>query len=113
MDKITADRDSIRYHIDTIILHLLSEQDRYGYEIYKEVLDRTQGAYELKDPSLYSAIRRPEEAELIISYWGDESQGGRRKYYHLTKEGKISYLKSIEEWEKRKLIMDMILKLSH
>jgi Predicted transcriptional regulators len=110
MDKISVEKDSIRNHIDTIILCLLSERDRYGYEMYKEVLDRTQGAYELKEPSMYSAIRRLEEAKLISSYWGDESQGGRRKYYHLAPEGETAYQRSVQEWENVKLIMDKILK---
>lgn len=109
MDKATVDRDIIRNHIDTIILHLINGKERYGYEVYKKVLDRTGGGYELKEPSLYSAFRRLEEKKLISSFWGDESQGGRRKYYRITDEGKNVYRQSLEEWESVKRIMDMIL----
>jgi PadR family transcriptional regulator PadR len=47
MKNTLIDRDIIRNHIDTIILHLLFEKDRYGYELFKEVPARTNGAYEL------------------------------------------------------------------
>jgi len=103
------EKNSISNHIDTIILHLLSEKDRYGYEVYKEVIDRTEGQYELKEPSLYSAFRRLEQSKLIRSFWGDESQGGRRKYYTLTPEGKKYYENALNEWNKVKLIIDTIL----
>lgn len=105
----TNDRNSISNHIDTIILHFLSEKDRYGYEVYKEVIDRTQGQYELKEPSLYSAFRRLEQSKLIRSFWGDESQGGRRKYYALTPDGKVYYENALNEWNKVKIIIDTIL----
>lgn len=109
MNNITIDRDIIKNHIDTILLHLLSEKEMYGYEVYKAVLERTDGGYELKEPSLYSAFRRLENLKLIRSFWGDESQGGRRKYYALTDEGKKYYIHAVEQWNKVKLIIDTIL----
>lgn len=109
MKDTLIDRDLIRNHIDTIILHLLSEQDRYGYEVYKEVLVRTGQEYELKEPSLYSAFRRLEQEGHIEAYWGDESQGGRRKYYRLTEAGRGYYLKARAEWRKVKQLIDTIL----
>lgn len=109
MKDILIERDIIRNHIDTIILHLLSEQDRYGYEVYKEVPERTGGAYEVKEPSLYSAFRRLERDKLISSYWGDESQGGRRKYYTITKTGRSQYTQAIAQWKQVQKIMGLIL----
>lgn len=109
MSDITINRDILRNHIDTIVLHLLSEKDRYGYEIYKEVLARTNNEYELKEPSLYSAFRRLEKEKKIKGYWGDEAQGGRRKYYSLTSEGKNSCALALSEWVKVKDIVDKIL----
>ncbi len=41
------DSDLIRGHIDTIILNILGEGDKYGYEICKEVEVKSNGAYEL------------------------------------------------------------------
>jgi PadR family transcriptional regulator PadR len=109
MDNI-IDRDIIRNHIDTIILRLLGERDRYGYEICKEVLSRSGGVYELKEPSLYTALRRLEAGGQVSSYWGDEaSQGARRKYYRITKDGRVYFSHTVEEWRSVKALMDKLI----
>ena len=82
MDGISS--DLIRGHIDTIILRVLMDEDNYGYEIIKAIRLLSDGQYELKEPSLYTSLKRLEKQGLIESYWGDESQGGRRKYYRIT-----------------------------
>lgn len=90
--------DLIRGHIDTIILNILRQGDNYGYEIIKTVSAKSDNQYELKEPSLYTSLKRLEKQGHIESYWGDESQGGRRKYYHITKSGKAAYEMASSEW---------------
>jgi len=102
-------KDIIRGHIDTIVLRLLAEQDRYGYEVYKEVLARSGGEYELKEPSLYSAFRRLEGQGYIRAYWGEESLGGRRKYYAITETGREYCSRSQVEWRLVKKILDKLI----
>jgi len=60
--------DLIRGHTDTIVLKLLSEEDMYGYQIYKTIIDRSHGLYELKEATLYSSFRRLEQQEMVVSY---------------------------------------------
>jgi DNA-binding PadR family transcriptional regulator len=91
--------DLLRGHTDTIVLGILMKGDSYGYEIYKTILDKTAYQYELKEATLYSSYRRLEKEGFIISYWGDESQGGRRKYYRITDKGKKQYLQNKLDWE--------------
>jgi len=100
--------DLIRGHIDTIVLGLLNGQDRYGYEIVKQVGVLSDGEYELKEPTLYSAFRRMESAGLISSYWGEESQGGRRKYYRLSEGGRSTYLRNLEDWKRARTLIDRL-----
>ena len=100
--------DLIRGHIDTIVLGLLNGQDRYGYEIVKQVGVLSDGTYELKEPTLYSAFRRMEGSGLIGSYWGEESQGGRRKYYHISPEGHETYLRNLEDWKRARTLIDRL-----
>ena len=73
------DSDLIRGHIDTIILKILFEGDKYGYEICKEVEEKSNGSYELKQPTLYSCLKRLENQGLISSYWEDSDIGGKRR----------------------------------
>lgn len=101
--------DFIRGHIDTIILRILMEGDNYGYEIIKAITANSEGAYELKEPSLYTSLKRLESQKLIEAYWGDETQGGRRKYYRITALGKEQYAKSLSEWETAKLLIDKLI----
>ena len=102
--------DIIRGHIDTMILRLLSECDRYGYQIFKMIIERSGGQYELKEPSMYASLRRMEHAGAIASYWGDEeTQGGRRRYYKILPTGEQLYQSNREEWEFAKRIIDMLI----
>jgi len=101
--------DLIRGHIDTILLGFLKSGDKYGYEIGKLVLQKTGGEYELKEPSMYSTIRRLEAQGLIEAYWGDETQGARRKYYRITPRGRTVYARNKDAWANAKKIIDCLL----
>jgi len=96
-------------HIDIILLKIISLEDGYGYSISKTISQITNDTCEIKEATLYSGLRRLEAEKLIASYWGDESQGGRRKYYTLTQTGVDSLMESKIKWEMTKKIMDKIL----
>ena len=97
-------------HIDVILLKIISLEDGYGYSISKTISQITENTCEIKEATLYSGLRRLEAEKLIASYWGDESQGGRRKYYTLTQAGAESLAESRVKWEMTKSLLDKILK---
>lgn len=101
--------DLLRGHTDTMILKLLSISDQYGYEITKLIHLNSSGEYELKEATMYSSLKRLENDGCIISYWGDETQGGRRKYYKITEKGKITYLENKKNWKHAKRVLDQLL----
>lgn len=100
--------DIIRGHTETIILRHLLDKDSYGYEINKSIQEKTNNQYELKEATLYSAFRRLEQAGYIVSYWGDEATGARRRYYSITPAGRAYYEKSVEEWQNAKELIDKL-----
>jgi len=102
--------DLIRGHTDTIILALLIQGDSYGYEINKAIQHKTNGQYELKEATLYTAFRRLEQSGCISSYWGDESTGARRRYYHITDQGLKTYESLVKDWEVAKTLIDKLIK---
>lgn len=106
-NKLTS--DLLRGHTDTMIMRLLLEKDCYGYEIVKCIRENSDGEYELKEATMYSSVKRLEQYGYITWYWGDESQGGRRKYYKITDEGQISYNENKINWEYAKSILDRLL----
>lgn len=106
-NKLTS--DLLRGHTDTIILRLLSEGDKYGYEITKLIYEYSGQEYELKEATMYSSLKRLENDGHITSYWGDESQGGRRKYYRVTASGRELYATNQRTWRSAKRILDKLL----
>jgi len=101
--------DLLRGHTDTIIVKLLLDGDKYGYEISKLIQTHSCGEYELKEATMYSSLKRLEGDGSITSYWGDETQGGRRKYYRITAKGRQVYVENKDNWEYAKRILDGLL----
>lgn len=106
-NKISS--DLLRGHTDTMILKLLISGDKYGYQITKLIHSNSGGEYELKEATMYSSLKRLEKDGDIGSYWGDETQGGRRKYYKITEKGKETYFDNIKNWDDAKRILDKLL----
>ena len=98
--------DIFRGYTDTFILARLENGDSYGYEINKTVGELTNGELELKEATLYTCFRRLEAAGHIISYWGDENTGARRRYYAITDLGKELLAENRNDWFRVKNIID-------
>lgn len=101
--------DLIRGHINTIILRALYDGDKYGYEIISEIEHKSHGQYSLKQPSLYSALKRLEKDGYVTSYWGGSVGGGRRKYFSLTESGKQISEQNQSEWEYSRTVIDSLI----
>jgi DNA-binding PadR family transcriptional regulator len=51
-----------------------------------------------------------EKDGFITSYWGDEMQGARRKYYHITDKGRELYRQNLLNWDFTLKILSNLLK---
>lgn len=98
--------DILRGHLDSIILRLLRDGDSYGYELSKTISKWTDGRFEIKEATLYAVFQRLEKKQLIESYYGERSHGGRRKYYTITSLGRAYLHELVKEWLEVKEIMD-------
>lgn len=106
---MAIDSDLIRGHVDTIILKTLASGDKYGYEIIKEIETRSNGTYELKQPTLYSCLKRLEGQGFISAYWVNSDIGGKRHYYKLTELGRTEYDNNMREWLSSRSIIDNLI----
>lgn len=109
MDIQLINSDLIRGNIDPIILSVLIPADNYGYGIIKEIYRKSGEQFELKEPTLYSSLKRLEKGEYVQSYWGEETQGGRRKYYRITGLGREAYQMQVQAWHAAKTLIDCMI----
>lgn len=100
----------LRGFTDAIILNVLIKGDSYGYNISKSIIESTNNKMDIKNATIYLAFKRMEKNGFITSYWSDDNiNGGRRKYYKITDDGK-KYLKEKKtEWKNNKNILDKLL----
>lgn len=102
-----VNKEVLKGHIDTLILSLLHKRDMYGYELGKFVREKSEEQFEIKEGTLYLALKRLEKCDWITSYWGDEQgPGGRRKYYKLTSLGQVGLRQKVTEWDFVKKVVD-------
>ena len=104
-----ANTELIRDHVDSFILRFLAQSDSYGYDIHKAISTATEGVYEIKQPTLYSCLKRLEKQGLITSYDGETSNGAQRKYYAITDKGRDFLQKDITQWEFSRTLLDRLL----
>ena len=66
-----------------VVLGLIAEEPRHGYDIIKALEDRFQGLYSPSPGAIYPMLQMMEEADLVVS----ETQGNKR-LYSITQEGR-------------------------
>lgn len=101
--------DVLRGYTDAILLQQLADGDSYGYQMNKEISAASQGAFELKEATLYTAFRRLEAGGWIRSYWGEEGAGARRRYYALTALGRERLAQERETWRETRQLLNQLL----
>ena len=74
--------------VELLILHLLTEEDMYGYQIRQELEKRTGGAFVMKEGSLYGPLYRMSERKLISSHKEMAGEKRFRNYYHIEEVGR-------------------------
>lgn len=77
--------------LDMLVLKLLEENEKYGYQIIQELKEKSNDRFLLKEGTLYPILYRLEDDHYIESRWS-EPQGKRvpRKYYILTENGRTA-----------------------
>ncbi|RFU60588.1 PadR family transcriptional regulator [Peribacillus glennii] len=82
-----------------ILLSLLKGKDMYGYELAELLKEISDDYLQLKEGTLYPALKKLEEKGLLKSYWKDSFEGPRRKYYYITKTGYKEFDAYVARWE--------------
>jgi PadR family transcriptional regulator PadR len=84
--------------MELLVLGLLGERARHGYEVWKLIVARSGGHLTYSLPSLYSALLRLEARGLVKGRWVERRGERRRCFYGLTTEGQRALERQKQEW---------------
>lgn len=91
-------KELIRGSTTMLVLNLLNEKNMYGYEMIRDLKEKSENVFELKEGTLYPILHSLEQNQYITSYW-DESTAKKRKYYAITEKGKKQLKNQKKEWD--------------
>ncbi len=90
--------DALKGHLDLVLLAALAEGPAHGYALIDEIRDRSDGAFDLAEGTVYPVLYRLESGGLLTSSWTVAGRR-RRRMYRLTKRGRTELAKERGEWK--------------
>ena len=92
-------RELLKGSTQTLILSVLANEAMYGYQLAREMAERSSGYFNFKEGTLYPALHRLERDQLVEAKWEESPNGQFRCYYHVTAVGRRRLLSMLREWE--------------
>lgn len=89
--------ETLKGHLDLLLLSALRVADLHGYGIIRALRERSGGAFDLPEGTVYPALRRLEQAKRVRSRW-QTVEGRRRRVYSLTSAGKTALGRERDGW---------------
>ena len=89
--------ESLKGHLDLLLLAILEREPMHGYAVIEELRERSGGAFDLPEGTVYPALHRLERQALISSKWSTGA-GRRRRVYRLTARGRRQLAAAQLEW---------------
>lgn len=97
---------------DVMILALVEDRPRHGYEIGRLIGERSDGAINYHVASLYPTLYRLEDRGLIDGRWVEKAGHRRRRYYRITAEGRKTLARERTMWQHFFAALDRVAKFS-
>jgi PadR family transcriptional regulator, regulatory protein PadR len=91
--------EALKGHLDLLLLAILAEGPAHGYAVIESLRNRSGGAFDLPEGTIYPALHRLERQSLLRSSWSEDS-GRRKRIYQLTPKGQQTFVKRQKEWKK-------------
>jgi DNA-binding PadR family transcriptional regulator len=96
-----------------LILALLEDRQRHGYEIGRLIETRSDGAISFQVASLYPMLYRLEKRGLILGRWVEKAGERRRRFYKLTPEGRAVLKRQRSFWSEFVEALDKVARIRH
>lgn len=101
----SVDREILKGHLPVIVLGLLAESSRHGYAICQAVKERSRGALDLGEGTLYPLLYRLEAQGHIRGDWEQGDSGKPRKVYRITGSGRRLIRAHKADWARLRDLM--------
>jgi DNA-binding PadR family transcriptional regulator len=98
-----------RGDLSLLLLGALAAREMYGYELVASLRDRSDGVFDLPEGTVYPALRRLEQQGLIAGRWVTRTDGPRRRYYALTRDGEKALAVGRAQWHQFVTATDAVL----
>ena len=98
-------------HTSLVVLHLLSREDMYGYQMIAELEKKFDHTFSMKEGTLYPILKALENEGAVESYQQETPSGRKRKYYHLTQRGKKQLAEETEHWRTYERAINAVLSM--
>ena len=92
------DREWKKGSCEMLILSLVEDQPRHGYDICKLIETRSGGTLRFHVTTLYPLLYRLEKQGWIQGRWVEKEGQRRRRYYRLTADGKKVLAQQRQSW---------------
>jgi len=113
MGTTLLERELKRGSTEVLILALLDERQRHGYDISRLIEERSGGAITFHTASLYPTLYRLEDKGLIDGRWVERAGQRRRRYYRLTASGRKVLAQQRSVWDTFFLALDRVAGIRH
>src|SRR5437588_5410352 len=110
---MSTDRELRKGSAETLILALLEERDRHGYEIAKLIDQRSAGTLKFHVASLYPTLYRLERRGLIHGRWVERSGERRKRFYRLTAAGQKTLIAQRRSWNAFFAALSRVARIRH
>jgi PadR family transcriptional regulator, regulatory protein PadR len=89
--------EKLKGNLDLLLLSVLAAGPGHGYSIITRLRERSAGAFDLPEGTVYPALHRLEQAGLLASSWAVVT-GRRRRVYELTAAGEHALADEAARW---------------
>lgn len=93
---------------EMLILALVEDRPRHGYEIAKLIDQRSDGVLQFHVASLYPLLYRLEKRGLISGRWVEKAGQRRRRFYKLTAAGQKILNEQRQTWKEFFAALDRV-----
>jgi transcriptional regulator len=113
MGSTMLERELKRGSAELLILALLEDRERHGYDIGKQIEERSEGAIAFHITSLYPSLYRLEAKGLIEGRWVEKPGQRRRRYYRLTPGGRGTLVRQRSIWQNFAKALNRVAGIKH